>query len=142
MSTKHVTTEGKTGLFPSKPSNDVMAWTHRDGRSKLVIVFSKRHFILLCLSSSFVVFAPGNIACGQRDYSFTKRLHSFSALTAGGEPAGLPPPEGRPGMSDVSPLSGISGLSFDSTFLSSLLFFCLVLLPFMSYRFLPAGPFF
>ena len=42
----------------------------------------------------------------------------------------LNPPEGRPGMSDVSPLSGISGLSFDSTLLSPLLFFCLVLLPF------------
>ena len=51
-------------------------------------------------------------------------------------------PEGRPGMSDVSPLSGISGLSFDSTLLSPLLFFCLVLLPFLSYSFLPAGPFF
>ena len=51
-------------------------------------------------------------------------------------------PEGRPGMSDVSPLSGISGLSFDSTLVSPLLFFCLVLLPFLSYRFLPAGPFF
>ena len=51
-------------------------------------------------------------------------------------------PEGRPGMSDVSPLSGILGLSFDSTLLSPLLFFCLVLLPFLSYRFLPAGPFF
>ena len=51
-------------------------------------------------------------------------------------------PEGWPGMSDVSPLSGISGLSFDSTLLSPLLFFCLVLLPFLSYRFLPAGPFF
>ena len=49
-------------------------------------------------------------------------------------------PEGRPGMSDVSPLSGISGLSFDSTLLSPLFFFCLVLLPFLSYRFLPAGP--
>ena len=44
-------------------------------------------------------------------------------------------------MSDVSPLSGISGLSFDSTLLSPLLFVCLVLLPFLSYRFLPAGPF-
>ena len=31
-------------------------------------------------------------------------------------------PEGRLGMSDVSPLSGISGLSFDATLLSSLLF--------------------
>ena len=31
-------------------------------------------------------------------------------------------PEGRPGMSDVSPLSGILGLSFDSTLLSPLLF--------------------
>ena len=37
----------------------------------------------------------------------------------------LSPPEGRPGMSDVSPLSGISGLSFDSTLLIS----SLVLLP-------------
>ena len=35
-------------------------------------------------------------------------------------------PEGRPGMSDVSFLSGISGLSFDSTLLSPLVFFCLV----------------
>ena len=51
-------------------------------------------------------------------------------------------PEGRRGMSDVSPLCGISGLLFDSTLLSPLLFFCLVLLPFLSYRFLPAGPFF
>ena len=45
-------------------------------------------------------------------------------------------------MSDVFPLSGISGLSFDSTLLSPLLFFSLVLLPFLSYLFLPAGPFF
>ena len=51
-------------------------------------------------------------------------------------------PEGRPGMSDVSSLSGISELSFDSTLLSPLLCFCLVLLPFLSYLFLPAGPFF
>ena len=28
-------------------------------------------------------------------------------------------PEGRPGFSDVSPLSGISGLSFDSIFVSA-----------------------
>ena len=34
-------------------------------------------------------------------------------------------------MSDVSPLSGISGLSFDSTLLSALLFFCLALLPYL-----------
>ena len=51
-------------------------------------------------------------------------------------------PKGRPGMSEVSPLSGITGLSFDSTLLSPLLFFCLLLLPFLSYLFLPAGPFF
>ena len=50
-------------------------------------------------------------------------------------------PEGRPGMSDVTPLSGISGLSFDPTLLSPLLLFCLVLLLFPSYLFLPAGPF-
>ena len=31
-------------------------------------------------------------------------------------------PEGRPGMSDVTLLSGISGLSFDSPFLSPVLF--------------------
>ena len=63
---------------------------------------------------------------------FDWRTFMFHSLT----------PEGRPGMSDVSPLSGISGLSFDSTLLSPLSFFCLVLLPFLSYRFLPAGPFF
>ena len=33
------------------------------------------------------------------------------------------PTEGRPAMSDVPLLSGISGLSFDSPFLSLLLFF-------------------
>ena len=38
-------------------------------------------------------------------------------------------------MSDVSALSGISGLSFDSTLLSPLLFFCLVLVLFLSYLF-------
>ena len=40
-------------------------------------------------------------------------------------------------MSDVSPLSGISGLSFDSTLPSPLLSFCLVLLLFLSCLFLP-----
>ena len=44
-------------------------------------------------------------------------------------------PEGRPGISDVSPLSGISGLSFDFTLLFLVLFFCLVLLLFRSYLF-------
>ena len=38
--------------------------------------------------------------------------------------------------------SSLSGLSFDSTLLSPLLFFCQVLLPFLSHLFLPAGPFF
>ena len=42
-------------------------------------------------------------------------------------------PERRPGMSEVPhPLSGISGLSFDSPFLSPLLFFCAVLMLFLS----------
>ena len=41
----------------------------------------------------------------------------------------------------IFPVSGISGLSFDSNLLSPLLFFCLVLLPFLSYLFLLAGPF-
>ena len=40
-------------------------------------------------------------------------------------------------MSNVSPLSGISGLSFDSTLPSPLLSFCLVLLLFLSCLFLP-----
>ena len=44
-------------------------------------------------------------------------------------------PEGKPGISDIFPLSGLSGLSFDSTLLSPLLFFCLVLLLFLSYTF-------
>ena len=38
-------------------------------------------------------------------------------------------------------LSGISGLSFDSPFLSPLLFFCPVLLLFLCYHFLANGPF-
>ena len=37
-------------------------------------------------------------------------------------------PEGKPGTSVVSSLSGISGLSLDSTFLSALLFFLVLLL--------------
>ena len=50
-------------------------------------------------------------------------------------------PEGRPGMSDVSLLSGISGLSFDPIFLFPVLFFyvrlsLLCLVPFSAY-----GPF-
>ena len=36
--------------------------------------------------------------------------------------------EERPGMSDVTPLPGILGLSFDSSCLSPLLLFCQVLL--------------
>ena len=38
-----------------------------------------------------------------------------------------PSPEGTPGMSNVSPLSGISELPFDSTLLFPILFFCLLL---------------
>ena len=45
-------------------------------------------------------------------------------------------------MSDVALLSGISELSFDSPFLSPLLFFfCLVLLLFLSDNFSANGPF-
>ena len=45
-------------------------------------------------------------------------------------------------MSDIPLLSGISGLSFDSPFLSPLLFFfCLVLLLFLSCHFSANGPF-
>ena len=49
-------------------------------------------------------------------------------------------PEWRLGVSDVSPISGISRLSLGSTLLSPLLFFCLVLFLFLSF-FLPADPF-
>ena len=45
-----------------------------------------------------------------------------------------------PGMSDVSSLPGISGLSFDSPFSSPLSFFCLVLLLFLSSHFSSNGP--
>ena len=82
-------------------------------------------------------------------YEFFRQLSIFSLCCSGLLSALLVlstlyerPPEGRPGMSDVSLLSGISGLSFDSTLLSPLLFFCLVLLPILSGLFLPAGPFF
>ena len=51
-------------------------------------------------------------------------------------------PKGGRGCLMSPPLSGIWGRSVASTLLSPLLFFCLVLLPFLSYRFLPAGPFF
>ena len=44
----------------------------------------------------------------------------------------LTPPNGGRGMSDVSLLSGISGLLFDATFLIPLLFLCLLLLLFLS----------
>ena len=50
-------------------------------------------------------------------------------------------PKGRQGMSDVSLLCGIPGLSFGSHFLSPCLFFCWVLLLFLSYFFLPACSF-
>ena len=44
-------------------------------------------------------------------------------------------------MSGVSPLSGISGLSFDSTFLSPFFSFCLVLLCFLYCHFSANDPF-
>ena len=76
--------------------------------------------------------------------SMPNRCHLVVKLLAkqGTEDTLQTAPEGRLGMSDVSPLSGISGLSFDSTLISPLLFFCLVLLPFLSYLFQPARPFF
>ena len=52
----------------------------------------------------------------------------------------LSTPKGRPGMSDNSPLSGISGLSFDSTLLSPLSFFCLIQLLFPPYLFSARWP--
>ena len=49
-------------------------------------------------------------------------------------------PKGRLGMSDVTLLPGIAGLSFDSPFLSPLSSFCLILLLFPSF-FSTNGPF-
>ena len=48
-------------------------------------------------------------------------------------------PKGRPASFDVSSLSGISGLSFDSVFLSAVLLFCVVLL-LLSFPFSAFGP--
>ena len=45
-------------------------------------------------------------------------------------------------MSDASPLSEILKLSFDSTLLSPLLFFCLLLLRFLSYLITLSASFF
>ena len=50
-------------------------------------------------------------------------------------------PQREAWMYDATPTSGISGLSFDSTSLPPLLFFCLVLLLILSDLFLLAGPF-
>lgn len=50
-------------------------------------------------------------------------------------------PKGRLEMFDVSPLSGTSTLSFDSSLLPPLWFFSLLPLLFLSF-FLPTGPFF
>ena len=47
-------------------------------------------------------------------------------------PCHFPLPKGRPGMSDVSILSGISGLSTDSSLPSPVLMFCLLPLLFWS----------
>ena len=61
---------------------------------------------------------------------------SFSEIfTASIINKGSATPYGRPGISDVYPLSGISGLSFDSTLLPPLLFFYLLPLLFLSWFF-------
>ena len=69
-------------------------------------------------------------------YSVQRILRSLSAAYRSTRSFFLSP-EGGFGMSDVCPPPllqvGISGLSFDSTRLSSLLFFCRVLLLFLSY---------
>ena len=65
--------------------------------------------------------------------------HGISYLSISVFPC-VSPPEGRPGMSDVSPLSGISGLSFDSTLLSPILFFCFFRFLFLSCLFTAYWP--
>ena len=99
----------------------------------LLFVITTSHFyIQFCVCSSAVIMTlhPVFAQVIITSYTMFAQLHVITF------------PEGRLGMSDVSLLSGISGLSFDSTLLSPLLFFCLFLLTFLSYPFLPAGPFF
>ena len=52
-----------------------------------------------------------------------------------------PTPKGSRGCLMSTPMSGTSRLTFDSPFLSPLLFFCLVLLLFLSCHLSPKGPF-
>ena len=56
-------------------------------------------------------------------------------------PSPLPTLKGDQGCLMFLPLSGISGLLFDSSFLPPVLFFCLVLLLFLSCHFSANGPF-
>ena len=89
---------------------------------------------LRLLRTSSLVFLP---QWGAADAEI--KVPSVESIDLKGSPFKAPP-EGRPGMSVVSPLSGISGLSFDSTLLSHLLF---LLSPGTLYvlSFVPAGPF-
>ena len=96
---------------------------------------------LLLFPSCWVQWNRGvgrTLVCDWRHYGQTNRVWANYDINW----AVVTTSEGKLGMFDVSPLSGISGLSFDSTLLSSLVFLCLVLLLFVSYIFLPAGPFF
>ena len=90
--------------------------------------------VMFVLQNSFVFIC----FCIMCNYTVELTLYNISLLSSTGfcctclrnhfgiwlSPLG---PEERPGFS-VSPLSGISGLSLDSIFLSTLLLFCLVML--------------
>ena len=109
--------------------------------STSVVSFSLRYLLVLFLWFHSVLTIPpcslpGNPVCPFSTSLFSLCASVLSLL-----------PEGRPGMSDVLPPLPVWNLravilSFDSSLLSPLLFFCVVLLPFVSYLFLPAGPFF
>ena len=87
----------------------------------------------LCYTKFCLIRQFSAMACGTSLGSI-RHVRSQRWLPKGGRGCYVPP--------TPPPLSGISGLSFDSTLLSTLLFFCLILLLFLSYLFfLPAGPF-
>ena len=66
-----------------------------------------------CLPSCFSFAKEQRLTCHHNYLCTCPYMYLFMTL----------PPEGRPGISDVPLLPGISGLSFDFPFLSPLLFF-------------------
>ena len=76
--------------------------TYGTSRSSMNCFFSPKLCVCVCVSAGANVHACVRICLCAREH-----VRACASMW----------PEGRPGSSDVSPLSGISGLSFDSTFL-------------------------